>query len=422
MPENWYAQHAQELYAILKSGKVSCLGKENEEVDDLLSHMQSFLFAGGLDAAALDPTGKKSRVAMEKELAIYAQRGYLKEARELFTFMESDKSTLGMADPFQLNDPFLIDEMVAGMDEFLAQAHQTYAALDPKGKASADTMQKRFSAAVIRTKNERAPLAYAQLQTGESKQVEDLLYIIGQADITALDPTGKKSRVELTTELDKATKNAYVALARSTLSDIARYKQDNGISATPADDGVYWMRYYLEQAGADVTALDPTGKKNAVQMEEAIAAAVRSNHFHQAQEQWDYLKAEKTGDVDRNVSALHDELRLAGVTAAALDPTGHASESEMENQINAAAKTAHIAAACSRFSDLMRGVHLTPDQSGLIHHELAEAGVDASALDPDHKKSAAEMEAIITERLHDFDLSAPLKKPPVDGPAIKQQR
>jgi hypothetical protein len=182
------------------------------------------------------------------------------------------------------------------------------------------------------------------------------------------------------------------------------------------------LKVELARAHKDASALDPTGRKTSEEMDEELRKVAEARYVAEARRYFTALKdGTRTalswipGDDDsftdnpRYVTtALRRSLELAHRDASALDPEGRKSAAEMEDEIKKgvvprthltdAEKRVVAAEARVEAKLLKTGGVFTESMGGMdaslrqIHTQLKQAGLDASALDSEHKRSAAEMD------------------------------
>jgi hypothetical protein len=100
--------------------------------------------------------------------------------------------------------------------------------------------------------------------------------------------------------------------------------------------------------------------------------------------------------IDGSLHRVTADLKRAGLDASALDPEDKRSASEMEAVVREAYKQGNIMLAHIDLEVL--------DIKGIYAH-LTKAGVDASVLDPEHKRTAAQMDEAIRESCRKTDLA-----------------
>jgi hypothetical protein len=187
------------------------------------------------------------------------------------------------------------------------------------------------------------------------------------------------------------------------------------------EDGSEIVREWLARAGADVSALDPTGKKSGADMEAELRDAARLGHIARARRYFAAIVSH--GDhlegVGQELSPLPDdpaemakrmkqELDIANrlattgggpVDLSALDPTGAKSSAAMEDEVHRRIVEGYVINARKEFFLLRSGEpdfdgdHAAKTQSWLdkaneAAREYGFAPIDASALNP--AKSASE--------------------------------
>jgi hypothetical protein len=182
------------------------------------------------------------------------------------------------------------------------------------------------------------------------------------------------------------------------------------------------LRRSMAMAGVSASAVVPA--KSDDDAEQEIRNAVRANHIRVAREDFaslgNYYKeykpieaqyeplrfAREHSIVDRESVSIEQTLpnmrmalQEAGVDASALDPSGKKTAREMEGEIAKATSRGFIVSARENLAMAITGIadvpDLAPDFIKSAREDLAKAGADASALDPEGKKSAAEMGAYL---------------------------
>lgn len=178
------------------------------------------------------------------------------------------------------------------------------------------------------------------------------------------------------------------------------------------------LRKSLTEEKINASALDPSGRKSAAEMEDEIAKVAEDRYLIEARRYFNALRQGRavmihgdpagtwvTDDPERIIPATRRFLTLAHKDASALDPTGRKSADEMEKEIRdglepqknlaESDKQKYIADARSAFDGLHYGIINPDDDLRRIRGDLKKAGADASALDPEHKRSAEQMEAAL---------------------------
>ena len=101
------------------------------------------------------------------------------------------------------------------------------------------------------------------------RQIREDLTRAGK-DLSALDPAGKKSAIEMERIWEEAFAARRVEYARRLF---ARLCAGDTAGFFPPQNMTREIRKELEKAGKDLSALDPAGKKSASEMERAMVAA-----------------------------------------------------------------------------------------------------------------------------------------------------
>jgi len=169
------------------------------------------------------------------------------------------------------------------------------------------------------------------------RQIREDLTRAGK-DLSALDPAGKKSASEMEQALKSAVVTKQVIIAGELFKRLcAADTSDYGYEA--ADRMARDIRAMLENAGKDLSALDPAGKKSAIEMERIWEEAFAARRVEYARRLFARLCAGDTAGFfpPQNMTReIRKELEKAGKDLSALDPAGKKSASEMERAMVAA--------------------------------------------------------------------------------------
>jgi len=236
----------------------------------------------------------------------------------------------------------------------------------------------------------------------------------GGKDFSALDPGSRRSASEMEQYLDSLLPNGIKSQAAPSPNPLDQLKgvplaqelfnrlRGPGLGGTgfySPEKAAEAIRAELTNAGKDLSALDPGGKKSASEMEKAVGSAVATQHLNIARallkDFW------RTSTSPSLLNTMREELKKAGKDFSALDPGGKKSASEMEQALESVVASRKVSDAQTLFyrlcaGDIQRTGRNDPDDgaymSNRIRQNLTEAGKDLAALDRSGKKSASEME------------------------------
>jgi hypothetical protein len=243
--------------------------------------VRKWLSEAGVDASALDPTGKKSAEEMEVVLRDAPKHGYLAQARALYeSITSSDKD---------IRDEEKPGSWRPGGDRLLD---------DPAEIA----------------KEAEARLAKANqiaLANGEKA-----------IDLSALDPTGTKSASQVRNDLHEKMVQGYIIRAREELDALRSsphhvYEEsDNKAWDLLAKANAATKEYGFKPV--DASALDPEGKQSATAMNRQILKAIEDEHFQEASQILYLSQRGKEGSPEEAAHGLREQLAAANKAAAAL--------------------------------------------------------------------------------------------------------
>jgi hypothetical protein len=206
-------------------------------------------------------------------------------------------------------------------------------------------LQEAFVAAAVN----KARLLFAELTNTENlksfqayhsnnlrNSMDSYLASAGQ-DYSTLDPTGQKSAEEMAAVVQEAFAAFKVDKARLELKSLqccATLKYTRFDPKGPLN----FLNSFLQEAGTDYSALDPTGQKSAEEMKAVVQEAFAAGAVNKARLLLEFLE-ERARKFD-NQSHMNDPndilqfiesgLEEAGQDYSALDPTGQKSADEME--------------------------------------------------------------------------------------------
>jgi inorganic pyrophosphatase len=196
---------------------------------------------------------------------------YIQRARELFTKLLAEN-------PSAYNDASIVADYIKSE---LRQAHVSFAALDPTGKKSSAVMEQTLNKAVTDKEIQRARQLFTNLLAGNTSEYLDASSVaddlkrslrIAHVSFAALDPTGKKSSAVMEQTLNKAVADKEIQKARELFTNLLA-GDASGYSPPEAVIGV--IKLNLQQAGVDLSALDPTSKKSSAEIQQALDKAVQ---------------------------------------------------------------------------------------------------------------------------------------------------
>jgi flavodoxin len=234
--------------------------------------------------------------------------------------------------------------MARDIREELRKAGKDVSALDPSGKRSASEMAEALIAATSAQQVKHAQDLFRRLSAGDTRgyggaqlMARDIREELREAgkDVSALDPSGKRSASEMAEALIAATSAKQVKHAQELFSQLSAGDTTGRVVTLMARD----IREELRKAGKDVSALDPSGKRSASEMAEALIAATSAQQVKHAQELFRRLSAGDTRDYGgARFMALdiREELSEAGKDLSVLDPAGKKSNAEVERVLNGA--------------------------------------------------------------------------------------
>ncbi len=393
---NEYLEWARRCFAEIKSGKVDI---HNRSLGLILAEFNSSKYLSGASFADLDPTRPAGKEVTEAEFHEAVKNCYLIQARQAFDYLRSG------AEDIRVDDELGGIGVVSAIRSSLEKSEKGYAALDPSGKFSEEAMRRSVDEAAERARIICARGAFQKLMEGKG-DVDTLLNTIHKVDVVKLDPSGKQAKSQLEAVLSEAEKQGYIRQARELLEDIpsgrSRYFDAYTIFSSP-EVAVEELRDNLKKAGVTPAALDPQGRRSEAEMEAVIVERCQQCHINNARDRYKTLQENTCNSALRPnlgiayaIDDIRDELQLAGVTLAALDPSGERSATEIEQDLLSTRKSAYIKNAQAYYKELLSGSGSSSGYQLLgvqsICDALKEAGVDASALDETGTQSVGEIE------------------------------
>lgn len=241
-----------------------------------------------------------------------------------------------------------------------------------------------------------------------------------------LYPEGITSDEQLLAALKEKTKETYLADARETFGRLTKEYQEHGVvGATLVREDILEN---LKKAGLDASALDPGHKKSADEMLAELDKATVSSLKKAGQE---LIADMQNGNLESSrIQTMNEKIHEHGSFSGSLggdaqaqvldiieaakkidpnfslkdlDPEGKKTDQQMQDTLNSAVtslnKQQYIEDAKIEYRYLMESEnqgaeHALSSRERLLFN-LKQAGVDASVLDPEHKKNAEQMLAEI---------------------------
>ncbi len=306
----------------------------------------------GKDLSALDPSGKSSNEQIQERFKRAAIRAHIVSARRQFDDFE--KTDIA-------HDFTIVDHIASRIKAHIVAAHADFSILDPSGKNTTAQMEERLKKAASRANIITARKRFAEFETRE----EDSLY---------------------PEHVERAIRNS------------------------------------LSAAGADMSALDATGQSSAEQMESRFQQATVRGHILNARKEFAGLEATDEGlDVEFHEKEIRDSLATAGADMSALDPSGASSAERMEARLKQAVLRAHLAGARGSlvyFEEDHKATYALDDAK----EHLTAAGGDMSALGAPGAKSpeqTAERLKRIADTLTEAFISSTMRVRPGGVRAVK---
>jgi hypothetical protein len=306
-------------------------------VDWSLNRMRAALAKAGADAAALDPEMKKTAAEMEAEITAAEKEACLRGGRKKFSeFIESGQG--GEADSFK--------RALEDMAESMRRAGLGLEALDESGQRSAQEVSDCLDAAIRRRALIEARKNYQEWITTRiagwgdmtewhEKKIADALALAGE-DYAALDPAATEA--DIRRRIAEASCRLRLLHARERFHTLET-TTSTAYSSDPKSLSRQ-IRQHVAAAGADLAALDETGKSSVADIEARIGKAERRLLVMGAREAWNGMKGDDDspyGSADINLKRLRNLLEAAGADASALDASGRRSAAEMEAEITVVA-------------------------------------------------------------------------------------
>jgi citrate lyase gamma subunit len=178
-------------------------------INHIVRTIRDNLVKAGVDAAALDATGKSTAKDMEGRIEKAAARAHLTAARTEFARFETTDASY---------DAGTIDHIAQTIREHLAKAGVDAAALDATSKSTAEDMESRIEKAAARAHLTAARTEFARFETTDVSHSANTIAFIAKtirahfakagADASALDPTGKSSAATMEARIDRAVERA----------------------------------------------------------------------------------------------------------------------------------------------------------------------------------------------------------------------
>lgn len=240
---------------------------------------------------------------------------------------------------------------------------------------------------------------FTKLKEGDPTVVETMREFMRQGGIDAagLYADGGRTVQGVEAEIFEAARNGWIQQARRDFKVLKEGREVRGVNFNGVRDKI---RAALQKAEADEAALDPDGKKPAVAMRQEIEDARRAAWLAYAHKAWAELQIDQSHRPASHYTMPSDAylrgcLKEAGATAAALDPTGKKDDARMEEEIARVLKQRALDYARSAFREAQSNMGMTVMYLQAMDRALERAGAEVSALDPEGKRTCAEMEEAI---------------------------
>jgi hypothetical protein len=265
-----------EALRYFKGLETSEYGHPTATINGDVRHIRECLAAEGKTIAALDRSGESTDEQMEERLQRAIKRKHLIGAQKDFSRLEAQETA---------GDIEGVNMYVGFIREHLREAGLSVSALDPTGNSTDEQMEERLQETVRNRHISAARKNFEDFETQQAghsissiefleRRIREQLAEAG-ADITALDPSGKSTREEIEDRLGTSRIRAHIISARRRFGDL--YTTEGRVMSI--DMARRDIREHLDAAGTDASALDPSGKRQAAQMEDSIARAVREAHL-----------------------------------------------------------------------------------------------------------------------------------------------
>jgi len=218
-------------------------------------------------------------------------------------------------------------------------------------------------------------------------------------DSSYLDPEGKKSKYEMRDEIDALYKQGSLVQARHYFSEIKKGNID--------ENNVALVEEYMHNAKADLSAIGVPGKDDA-ERQKNYTATLDSAYLSKAQGMWQQLEKDRP-DMDQTTAAdlktlnsIDNLMTKSGFPFAALDQTRSDTVDKLfDARLSIAKEKNDIASAQATYKTLMTdptnevAIVTISDRLAYLKNTY---NLDASALDPEGKKTAAEVEKDIHDK------------------------
>ncbi len=419
-----YSQPTQSIFDYSREGMpehVQEAGFYASMIEDKLAHFE-------IGYETLDPAGVKSADQIRAEIQAALQRSYIAHARHYY----------GMQ-----MQPGCVHDYSQSISDYLSSASLGYEMLDPSGAKTGDQLQAEIQLTVrtiyigharnyyLRLKDAANGGEYARGVIGKfhsdkkkvnaasrpdwaawmvSNITKNLEY--AGAGYQALDPNGNKSASDIRNEIDVLAKQCYVAAARLLFKFLCHQNIDPKQVGLRQDDilGIEdhdyhlmsalilkvpeYLERFLSEAGVGLEALDPSGEKNAPQLQAEIDAAWKHVNIALARQEYSaYMAYEGRTQYLSCIEKVRQYLHAAGVDAAALDPEGKKTVQDIDNEFDAAYIANSRKEALDTYERLQQEEGYRDNifaYSGLLQCMQA-GGIGFDALDPENPKRAAIM-------------------------------
>lgn len=373
-------------------------------VDDAVKRMREHLGKAGVDAAALDPEGKKSAAEMEQELEAARRDALLKGIRKEFAaFVHSDRPL----------DILSLDSELKEFRKTLDILGLDMTALAEGGKRTEMDIQQTLDAAISRRclaaarekfhDYENATAAGLGTMTDYLEQkIAEHLKAAG-AKPEDLDPEGRSTQANIEGRMKTARQRLHLMAAREELKSF-----ETTISCVYADEPDKQekdIRQHLAVAEQDLPALDESGNSTAADIEKRLQNARWRMQVRAAREVYRYLQKLEEDDsgiytFEYSLGKLRKYLAVAGADASVLDETHLRTAPEMEDRLTKLEQRLHFYAAKKALADFeMAGAPQKLDdiyaRAESISGKFNKAGDHIEAVNPDDPDAREK----ITERL-----------------------
>ncbi len=197
-----------------------------------------------------------------------------------------------------------------------------------------------------------------------------------------LDPLGRSTDAQMEKRLQQAASRGYLIFARREFSELEKTAAGNDLEVH-----IKIIKNRLAQSGFSIAALDESGASTDAQMEERFQRAVSRIHLIHARREFAELKDSETGRyVGLIVDKIKKSLSAAGADMSALDPSGKYTAGQMDEYFQQTVARAYLRRADdliagfeedrADYSDVKTGSLIVE-----IRNSLLKAGADPATVD-----------------------------------------